>query len=181
MRSRTYKTEGIILQRLNVGEADRILTVFTKAQGKIRCIAKGVRKPTSRKSASIELFNRTTLFIARGRNLDIVTQTEVVESFPKIRKKLKAIKAAYHVVELVELLTAENQENARVYEPLLSILRTINKQSHATRRQISGFEKELLRELGFGTPKQDSQAALIQFIESIIEKRLTSIEIFKDI
>lgn len=181
MRPRTYKTEGIILKRQSIGEADRILTVFTKHLGKIRCIAKGVRKPTSRKSASIELFNKTILYVAKGKNLDIVTQAEVAESFPGIRENLKATKAAYHAVELIDLLTADGQEDLFVYEGLLLLLRSINRQKHALRRQIADFEMALLKELGFGTPKNNSLDALRQFIESIIERRLKAIEIFKDI
>lgn len=181
MRSRTYKTEGVILKRQNIGEADRILTVFTKNHGKIRCIAHGVRKPTSRKSASIELFNKTILFLAKGKNLDIVTQAEVAESFSSIRGNLKATKAAYHAVELVDLLTADNQEDRAVFEVLLRLLRRINKQQLATRHQITEFEKEILRKVGFGLPREDSQEALIKFIESIVEKRLKSITIFKDV
>lgn len=181
MRSRYYKTEAVILKRINFGEADRILSVFTKNHGKIRCIAKGVRRPTSRKAASIELFKRTSLFLAKGKNLDIVTQAEVIESFSGIRENLKVTKAAYHAVELVDLLTAENQENRPVFEALVELLRSINQKQHATRRQIVDFEKTILKELGFGVPKPSSQKALQNFIESIIEQRLKSIKIFKDV
>ena len=181
MRERSYKTEGIILHRVNLGEADRILTILTKHMGKMRCIAKGVRKPTSRKSASVELFNRTSLFLVKGRNLDLLTQSETIENFPQLRTSLRAAKAAYHVAELINLLTAENQENAKAYASLTVILRTINEQGHATRGQIADFEKELLIELGFGSPKQQSYAALTQFIESIIERRLNSVQIFRDV
>ena len=181
MRTRSYKTEGIILHRVNLGEADRILTILTKHMGKMRCIAKGVRKPTSRKSASVELFNRTSLFLVKGRNLDLLTQSETIENFPQLRTSLRAAKAAYHVAELINLLTAENQENAKAYASLTVILRTINEQGHATRGQIADFEKELLIELGFGSPKQQSYAALTQFIESIIERRLNSVQIFRDV
>jgi DNA repair protein RecO (recombination protein O) len=180
MRSRQYKTQGIILKRINVGEADRILTVFTKRHGKIRCLAPGVRKPTSRKSASIELFNLTNLFIAKGKNLDIVTQAETIESFSGIRENLKATKAAYHAVELIDLLTADGQENTSVFNALLELLKDINRQRHATRRQITDFEKILLKELGFGLPTDESEETLRNFIESIIERRLQSVEIFKN-
>lgn len=181
MRSRTYRTEGIILKRVNIGEADRLLTVFTRSHGKIRCIAHGVRRPTSRKSASVELFCHSTLFLARGKNIDIVTQAETFADFSQIRKHLKAAKAAYHVVELVDLLTAEGQENHQVYDELVGILQTINDQGQATRRQISEFERNILVELGFGTPKKESQASLRTFIESIIERHLKTVEIFKDV
>ncbi len=181
MQPRQYRTEGIILKRFNLGEADRLLTVFTRHHGKIRCLAKGVRKPTSRKSASVELFNRLTLYLAKGKNLDILTQTQVLESYPGIRKELKAVKAAYHCVELVELMTAENQENAEVFELLLSSLRLINEKQQATRGQIAEFENKLLTELGFGVPTDQSAEGLEQHIESIVERKLKSAEIFKNV
>lgn len=181
MRSRTYKTLGIILKRQNLSEADRILTLFTKYQGKLKCIAKGVRKPTSRKSGHIELFDHTLLYLAKGKNIDILTQAEVVERFPHIRGKLKAAKAAFHVVEIVDQLTRENQENSRVYEELLSVLRIINSKKQITRRQIADFESKVLNILGFGSPKDKSYIELKRHIETIIEKRLNSEKIFKDI
>ena len=181
MQPRQYRTEGIILKRQNFGEADRVLTVFTLHHGKIRCLAKGVRKPTSRKSASVELFNRITLFLAKGRNIDILTQTETLENFPGIRKNLKAVKAAYHCVELVERMTAENQEHPLVLEELLKMLRRINQKQHATRGEIVAFEKKILQELGFGLPKEQSSDAVRQHIESIIERKLNSAEVFKDV
>lgn len=178
MRFRTYKTECIVLKRYNVGEADRILTVFTKYNGKLRCLARGVRKPSSRKAASIELFNRTALFLARGKNLDIVTQAQIIESFSDIRKNLKSLKAAFHVIELVDILTAENQENQQIYENLVKILNSISTSQQATQKQINEFEKSLLSELGFGLPQDLSLKGLRKHIEAIVEKKLKSAEIF---
>ncbi len=181
MRSRSYKTEGIIIKRLNLGEADRILTVFTKFYGKLSCIAKGVRKPTSRKSGHIELFDRTTLFLAKGKNLDIVTQAEVVERFANVRNKLKATKAAYHTIELIDLLIPEGQENEKIYKTLIDLLRTINKQRKATVAQIANYEAEILKELGFGVPKVKTHQHLQKYIESIVEKHLNTVQVFRDV
>jgi len=64
--SRSYKAEGIILKRINFSEADKILTIFTKRHGKVRAIAKGVRRLTSRKAGSVELFNQAGLFLLEG-------------------------------------------------------------------------------------------------------------------
>ncbi|OGY18458.1 MAG: DNA repair protein RecO [Candidatus Chisholmbacteria bacterium RIFCSPHIGHO2_12_FULL_49_9] len=181
MHPRHYRTEGIILKRQNIGEADRLLTVFTRHHGKIRCLAKGVRKPTSRKSASIELFHRTVLYLAKGRQLDVLTQTEMVENFPNIRKRLKAVKAAFHCAELVDLLTAENQENETVFSDLLEVLGTIDREQQLTRGQVTQFERKLLSELGFGLPNSPSRESLKDHIESIIERKLRTAEVFKEV
>ncbi|MBI2622470.1 DNA repair protein RecO, partial [Candidatus Microgenomates bacterium] len=71
---RSYRAEGIILKRTNFGEADRFLTVFSKRHGKIKILAKGVRRITSRRGPNIELFNLATLYIHKGRHLDILTE-----------------------------------------------------------------------------------------------------------
>ena len=73
-RERVFRTEAIVLRRTDFGEADRLLTVFTPERGKLRLIAKGARKPTSRKSGHVELFSYGHFLVAVGRDLDLVTQ-----------------------------------------------------------------------------------------------------------
>ncbi|MCB0031542.1 MAG: DNA repair protein RecO, partial [Anaerolineales bacterium] len=80
-RERSFRVEGIVLRRSDFGEADRLLTLFTKEQGKIRAIAKGARKPQSRKTGHVELFMRTQFLLGTGRSLAIVTQAELIEPY----------------------------------------------------------------------------------------------------
>ncbi|HFQ94137.1 MAG TPA: DNA repair protein RecO, partial [Anaerolineae bacterium] len=79
MRERTFRTEAIVIKRRNFGEADRLLTLFSREQGKIRAIAKGARKPQSRKTGHVELFMRSKFLMAKGKDLNIITQAEMVE------------------------------------------------------------------------------------------------------
>ena len=81
-RDRTYRTEAIVLRRKDIGEADRILTLFTPGAGKVRAVAKGIRKPRSRKAGHLELFTCAKLLLAVGRDLDIITQAEVCGPLP---------------------------------------------------------------------------------------------------
>ena len=178
---RTYKTEGIILKRINYGEADRILTIYTKHYGKIKALAKGVRRITSRRGGNIELFNQTVLFLHKGRNLDILQEAQVISSFKSWRKNLKKVSTAYYFSELVDKLTPEAQANQQVFELLRRFLTKI---STASLPELTrSFEEALLRELGFGVPvelKKDSRS-LKDYIESITEKKLNSQEIAKEI
>src|SRR3989304_1681077 len=80
-RERLYRTEAVLLRRPELGEADRLLTIYTPAHGKLRVIAKGVRLPKSRKAGHLELFNRVELLVARGRDLDVVTQADTADTF----------------------------------------------------------------------------------------------------
>ena len=83
----SFKTEGIILKRMNYGEADRILTIYTLHHGKIRAMAKGVRKLQSRKAGSLELFNHSVLFLIKGKNLDLVTEAQTIDLFKSFLPK----------------------------------------------------------------------------------------------
>ena len=80
-RERVYRTEGIVLRRQDLGEADRLTTVYTLHHGKLRLVAKGVRRLRSRKAGHLEPFTRVALLIARGRELDIITQAETIGDF----------------------------------------------------------------------------------------------------
>lgn len=175
--NRTYKTEGIILKRSNLGETDKLLTIFSKHYGKIRAIAKGVRKITSRKAGHLELFNHVLLFLNKGRNLDILTEAQVLNSFRSWRKNLKKVVIAYYFCELVDKLTPDEQANKEVFE-LLKIY--LDKISTASLPELArSFEEELLDCLGFGVPQavRQKRGSLKEYIESIIEKEIASTRI----
>ena len=121
-RERLYRTEAIVLKRTDFGEADRLLILYTPGLGKLRAIAKGVRKPTSRKSGHVELFTHSQLLIAKGRDLDIVTQAETLHAFRPLREDLRRITYAYYVVELVDQFTEEGIENRPLFDLLLAML-----------------------------------------------------------
>jgi len=121
-RERLYRTEAIILKRSDWGEADRLLTVYTIDRGKLRWLAKGARKLTSRKAGHIELFTHSRFLIARGRNLDIVTQAETVDAFRPLREDLFRTSYAYYVAELVDRFTEEADAQPGVFRLLRETL-----------------------------------------------------------
>jgi DNA repair protein RecO (recombination protein O) len=117
-RERVYRTEAIVLRRTDFGEADRLLTVFTPDRGKLRLVAKGARKPTSRKSGHVELFSLGQFLVAVGRELDIVTQAETLEPYLPLREELMRTTYAYYVAELADAFTAERDENGPLFDLL---------------------------------------------------------------
>ena len=98
--------QAIVLRRQTLGEADRILTLYTPDYGKLKVVAKGVLKPQSRKAGHVELFARSDVLIARGRSsLDVLSQAELIDSFPPIRRDLvRTTYAAHFVAAFVEEL-----------------------------------------------------------------------------
>ena len=162
---RTYKTEGIIIKRSNFGEADRILTVFTKKHGKMKILAKGVRRITSRRGPNIELFNLVTLFVHKGRTFDILTEAQVANTFQRIRKNLELVGLAYYCCELIDGLCAEHQPHPKVYDLLAKTLNELNN------GLIHEFERTLLLELGFlSLTKQPVDTT--SYIEHLLERKL---------
>ncbi|MFQ6015193.1 MAG: DNA repair protein RecO [Anaerolineae bacterium] len=147
-RERLYRTEGVVLKRSDFGEADRLLTLYTPGLGKIRVLAKGVRKPTSRKAGHVELFTQCQLLIAKGRNLDIVTQAETVNAFLPLREDLLRTSTAFYVAELVDRFTKEGIENRQLYRLLLEVLGRIG-QTEDLALTMRFFELRLLGYLGY--------------------------------
>jgi len=118
MRERIYRLEAIVLKRSDIGEADRLLTLLTPERGKLRAIAKGARKPSSRKSGHVELFTRIALMLAQGKQLDIITQADTLDARQTLRANLDRIWYAYYLAELVDQFAEEENENLALFELL---------------------------------------------------------------
>ena len=176
---RTYKTEGIIIKRKNFGEADRILTVLTKNQGKIQVKATGVRKIQSRRSSHVELLNHSTLFIYKGRGiLPVLTEAETLNSFQEIKDDLTKVGFSYHLCELVDGLCAENQENRQVFFLFRETLEYLSKEEDMV-SVIHEFEAELLTLLGFWPKNRVVKNVNTEYIiENILERRLKRKSLF---
>lgn len=146
--SRVYKTEGIVLKRINLGEADKILTVYTPNLGKISAVAKGARRPKSKLGGHVETLNRSSMMLAKGRNLDIVTQSQTIDSHMALRSDLWLTSCALYICELVDRFTEEHSENYRIYKLLLNTLEQFGK-SKNIQLLLRYFELHLLDYLGF--------------------------------
>ncbi len=125
-RQRLYRLEAIVLRRTDMGEADRLLTVFSREHGKLRLLAKGVRKPLSRKAGHVELFMHSSFLVAKGRTWDLVTQADTVEAYRALREDLLRTTYAYYVTELIDRFTEEGDENQALFDLLRATLRRLN-------------------------------------------------------
>ena len=122
-RSRLYSTEAIVLRRNDYGEADRLLTLMTPHLGKLRVMAKGARKITSRKAGHIELFTRTNLLLAKGRTFDIVSQAELIETYRLLREDMQRGSLAHYFCELADQFGQEDNEDEALFNLLANGLR----------------------------------------------------------
>jgi DNA repair protein RecO (recombination protein O) len=142
-----YKEEAIILRSMPFGEADRILTLFTRGAGKVAAIAKGVRKPTSRLRGAVQLFSHTHLVLYGGKTLDTITQGDSDETFSFIEQDLDRLAAASCFAELVDRLTMERQPQPKLFQLLLTAMRTLEGADPELLGRI--FEAKLLDALGY--------------------------------
>ncbi|MBI3537005.1 MAG: DNA repair protein RecO [Chloroflexi bacterium] len=149
MRDRLYRVQAIILKRSDFGEADRLLTLYTPDHGKIRAIAKGARKPSSRKSGHVELFSHSELLLAKGRQLDIVTQAETRNSFLNLQIDLQRLAFAYYFAELLDQSVEEAVENRPLFDLLLNCLARLAEESIPPALLARYFELHLLQHIGY--------------------------------
>lgn len=147
MRERVYRTEAIILRRSDFAEADRLLLMATPA-GKRRVVAKGVRKTTSRLAGHIELFTHASLLLAVGRNLDIVTQSQIIAGYSGLRSDLGRLGCAYYAAELYDKFTEEDEENRPLFQLLGATLTMLDRTARPD-LTLRSYELQLLNLMGY--------------------------------
>ena len=159
-RQRSFRLEAVVLRHNDWGEADRLLWLFSLEMGKIRAIAKGVRKPRSRKAGHLEPFTRVSLLLARGRDLFIITQAETLDAFLSLREGLVGVTYASYVVELLDRFSYEEGENRALYRLLVDTLMHLSQAKNielvlryyeVRLLDIVGFRPQLFQCMGCGT------------------------------
>ena len=120
-----YRDEGVVLRTIKLGEADRIVTIFTQGHGKVRAVAKGIRKTTSKFGARLEPTSRVAFQCYQGRELDIVTQAETLEANRALREEYALLTHAVPMLEAVDQVAQEREPNPALYRMLTGALRTL--------------------------------------------------------
>jgi DNA repair protein RecO (recombination protein O) len=144
---RSYTTDAIVLTRFDLNEADRVLTLITPGSGKLKAIAKGIRRPTSRLGGSLEPFAELRVALARGRTFDVVTQVSVGHPWLRLRDSLESAATAWYLAELAD----RSLEERHAAEPIYHLLRRAYElldAGMAAGRVARWFEMHLADELG---------------------------------
>ncbi len=121
-----YRERGVVLRTHKLGEADRIISLVTETRGKVRAVAKGVRKTSSRFGARLEPTTHVAIQCYEGRNLDVITQAERVEVFATIRGDLDLLRDAVAMLEVIDQVSQEGGHDAGHYRMLTGALRTLD-------------------------------------------------------
>lgn len=148
MTSRNYQTKAIVIRKTRLGEADRILTLCTSDRGKIQAVAKGVRRPKSKMAGHLELMTCSQVNLARGRNLDIITGAQTIESFLPLKTDLTLASYGLYVIELVNQFTTDQAEDGTIYNLLFETLKNLQEIDNRE-LLLRNFELKLLEMSGY--------------------------------
>ncbi len=145
---REYQTEAVIIKKTKLGEADRILTLYTPDRGKIQGFAKGVRRTRSKLSGHLELLTHSTVSLVRGRNMDTIIGSQTINSFLPLKSDLYLISYGLYAAELVNQFTAEHIENPPLFRLFLGTLDQLC-QGVNNELVLRRFELHLLSAVGY--------------------------------
>lgn len=146
---RSVRIHAIVLRHSDWGEADRLVSLYTREQGKLRAVVKGARKITSRKAGHMEPFTHVKLQISRGHNLFIVTQADTINAYLTLRGSLEMTGTASYVVELLDRFVYEDEgPNPTLYRLLAETLDRLSTGEDAW-LVVRYYEMRLLDFLGF--------------------------------
>ena len=148
-RPRTYKTQGVVLKQVPLGEADRIITLYTPDRGRLRAVAKGVRRTKSKLGGHLEPLSHVRVSVAEGRSLDALTGVETIRSFRSLREDLQGVSTGIYLAELVDGFSQEQSPGAPVFELLLDSLGQLEA-AESPQPLLRCFEVQLLGHSGFG-------------------------------
>ena len=147
-RPRNYQTEAIIIKKTKLGEADRILTLYTPDLGKIQAVARGVRRPKSKMAGHLELLTHSKISLARGRNLDIVTGAQTIDSFLPLKTDLWLTAYGLYIIELVNQITPDQSADEALFHLMLEALTNLCTSDNQV-LLLRYFELKMLEMTGF--------------------------------
>lgn len=142
-------TKGLILKEVYIGEADKIVKIFTKDKGKISVSAKGARKQKSHLAAGTQIFSYCDFFIYKGRNYNIIQQLEIISTFHGIREDIIKLTYASYFLELLDSVTEEEETNEELLFLVLKALSVLEKTDRNPKLITRIYELRLMSLIGY--------------------------------
>lgn len=174
----SFKTEALILKRVNTGETDRIVTLLSKDRGKIVCVAKGIRKLKSNNRAALEPGNFVQVFLIETKSLPILTQTKLIKEATSVRQSLAGISQLSQILEIFDRLFVEDfidQDTSllafAIHEELLSENKKNNK--------LKALLNQLIQKLGYQDFGATAHQNILDYVAEITEKKMKSFDYLK--
>lgn len=143
------KTEGLVLRQTKYDEWDKILTIFTRNNGKVQAIAKGARRPKGSLVAGTQVFSYSDLLLYKGRNLYQVNQADIIESFFSLRDDLFKLAYATHIIELIDAGSVEEVPNTKLFDLSIKALKVLSKLNKDYKKLLVAFELKYISFIGY--------------------------------
>lgn len=176
----SYTDIGIVIKRSNYGEGDKFITLYSKEHGKVTLKAKGVRKPTSKRAGSIDLFNHIKFHAISGKGeLDILTEVQNISDFSAWKVFLGRVNIAYQLCELIDKLTPDKEPHPELFDILLSSMQSISNLGSEWELEIRNSKLEILEVLGYWKPGQKYNGDINELVESVSERPLHAHKILR--
>jgi len=170
MKPHTYSGEAVVLGRKNYGEADRIISVYSKDRGRVALIAKGIRRPKSRKRGHLEIFSLLKFQATSGHGIDLMTEADIVDDFKEIRKSLSKVSLAYYFMEVIGKITHEQERNIELFDLILSSLNKLKTETKLKELRLD-FILKLLTIMGYW-PHGRKLPNPDEVLEEVIERQI---------
>ncbi len=142
-----YKTEGIVLRTRNLGEADKVVTLYTKTHGKVAAAARGSRRVRNRLLGVTQIFTHGRYLLFEGKSLDSLSQGEILHSFQPLRDDLDTMAQAMYITELVDVFVEESEPHVEIFHLLLQTLQSHTEDLFVL--AVRAFELRLMAHLGY--------------------------------
>lgn len=172
-----FKSDAFVLSSKPYSEADKIVTLYSKNDGKITAIAKGVRRLSSKKRGSLESFCLIKFQAVQTHGMPIITETSLINSFSSLRANLKAMSVAYYFSEVIMKTQQDGEQNVDLYNLLGRSISSLNTGTSLKMLRID-FAESALRLLGYW-PEDKPILNPDYALEEVIEKKLSSVRVGK--
>ncbi len=170
---KSFSATGIVLKRSNFGELDRVVTLLTKEQGKLACIAKGSRRLTSSKLAALEPGTLIKGHFVPTKGLPLLTQAQIINDFAGLKSDLTHIRNLFQILEMLDAILAEGDPQPEVFTIVLELFATLEQKKTNKTAAVRQAFTHILSVLGFSSAQaQDSKKPLRDFIEHLTQHKL---------
>lgn len=184
--TKKFKVKAVVVGRKDFGEKDMIINLFTKEKGRLRTLAKGIRKISSKRLGHLELGNYVKAVLYQGKTFAIITETEVIDYDQTLRLNSDKLGSLMFICELVNVLLPEQEVNKQIFNDLLKTRQAISNKKFG---QAVWFEGQLLKQLGYGLPEEaknlwqnkkwkQAHPYLKKRIQEITETKIESLALF---
>lgn len=176
--ARSLATEAIVLKRVNSGETDRILTLYTRELGKIACVAKGVRSLTSSRSGILEPGNHIKCLLISTRSMRLLTQATLITDCHAARQDLPRIRQLVQLLEIVDALFVEDTLESEFFDDVLELRSGIINRTKST-AEVRELLESIITNLGYQHPGETSYTSILEYVSFIADKPMRSWDFLK--